>query len=447
MFTLLYWIFCFSFAFDFRGDEGGSIIQYLFLAASLGSAGLMLAATPKAMLQRPVIIMSAVWWGYLATTAVIIVEAHVPVSQYIRCVLPPALCGLAILIGQALSMRNYTAEMVLKPLLWASIASVIFRFVFTVFVTGIPISLVRYEILSPAVPLLFACAFASAVLGKKLNLLTLTGGLLALASVAISITRSYIFTITAAVIAVGVSFLLMVSYRAWEVADLRRKITHFASAAALMVVTMVVLYMVQPIVFERWFERLFNDGGGKTVKDVTLLTREAEASTMWKLLEDDPIRFIYGKGLGANYYWDRTYFPELLKVYGDTRYIAQDYWFPGHSVWTYALFSGGWFAVACYLFLFGWQIVMGIAGGRYALQTRSASPDLAFLPFVIGLCYFSQTLTSNPFGERFSAQILGLCAALPQFFLAPKYLRQTSATLLDYSSTTPNASPTAHRAG
>src|ERR1700760_2060771 len=47
MFTLLYWIFCFSFAFDFRGEKGGSVVQYLFLALALGSGVLTILATPK----------------------------------------------------------------------------------------------------------------------------------------------------------------------------------------------------------------------------------------------------------------------------------------------------------------------------------------------------------------------------------------------------------------
>jgi hypothetical protein len=447
MFTLLYWIFCFSFAFDFRGDEGGSVVQYLFLAAALGSGGLLIVTSPKAFLQKPVFIMSVVWWGYLVTTALVMLEARVSVSQYIRCVLPPALCGLGILIGQAMAARRYTIEMMLRPLLWAGIASVIWRFFHAVFIKGISISMVRYEILSPAVPLLFACAIASAVLAKRMHLLSVFGGALALTTVIVSITRSFIFTAGAACLAVLIAFGMMVSYKAFAAADLRKKVLHFGIGGGLMIMVLLGVVLTQPIVAERWMERLFNDGGGRTVQDVTYLTRAAEAKAMFVLLEADPMRFLYGKGLGANYYWDQSYFPELLRVYGNAEFIGGDYWFPGHSVWTYSLFSGGAFAVCCYLFLFGWMIVMGLSSGSYALKTGAFEPALAFLPFIIGLCYFSQTLTSNPFGERFSAQILGLCAAMPQFFLAQKFSRQKSPLALDLSSSSIHVSTTTHRPG
>jgi len=417
MFTLLYWTFCFSFAFDFRGEQGGSIVQYFFLALALGSGVLAILSTPKALRTGPTRIMSVLWWFYLGTTVVVAGYSHVAAAQYFRCVLPPLLFGLALNLGQSLAARRYSPEAILQPMLWAGIASVFWRFFHAVVLSGIPIEQVRYEMLSPAIPLLFAAAAAAALLASKLEPLPLMGGALALVSVLISVTRSYIFTLIAALSAVGFVVLLILAARYWSAKDLRKKFTIVFSGGALMLVACVILYLIQPIVFDRWFERLFNDGGGRTKGEVTLLTREAEAKAMIHLLEADPIRFIYGKGMGAIYYWDTSYFPDLLLVYPNTEDLAQDLWEPGHSVWTYALFSGGGFAVAVYIFLFGWLVVMGLQSGKRSLVVHSDSPHLSFLPFIAGACYFSQTLTANPFGERFSAQILGLCAALPQVFL------------------------------
>ncbi len=417
MFYALYWVFCCAFACDFRGEEGGNPIQYLFLAAALGSGAIMIATTPTAFSTKPVRLLTLLWWVYLASTAVVMVEAHVPPSQYLRCVLPPLLCGMGIIIGQAMHLRSYTAEQVIKPLIYAGMVSVVFRFIHAVYIQGIPIEQVRFEMLSPAIPLLFSVAVASAILGKKLNMLWVCGGAMALVSVMISVTRSYILTLIFAAMAAGVGFFIMLLAGAWTTKDFAKKTRHFGIGTIVIVLSMAALCLVQPIVFERWFDRLFNDGGGKTKQEVTYLTRAAEAKVMWDLLEEDPVRFVYGKGLGATYWWDRTYFPELLKVYGDIEIIDSDHWVPGHSVWTYSLFTGGFYAVACYLFLFGWLTVMGIAGAKASLRLNSAPPEMGFLPMIVGLCYFSQTLTANPFGERFSAQILGLCAALPQFFL------------------------------
>jgi hypothetical protein len=311
--------------------------------------------------------------------------------------------------------------------LWAGIVSVVWRFINAVVLSHIPIDQVRYEMLSPAIPLLFAAAAASAVLANRLEPLPLLGGALALVSVLISVTRSYILTLAAALAAVGLAFCMALAARYWTKRDLKKRMTQVLAGAVVTGIALVLLYLVQPVVFERWFERLFNDGGGRTKTEVTLLTREAEAKAMLHLLEVDPIRFVYGKGMGAAYYWDSSYFPALLQVYPDTEDLAQDIWVPGHSVWTYALFSGGGFAVIIYIFLFGWLVVMGLKSGRSAVAFRTDSPHLAFLPLVIGFCYFSQTLTANPFGERFSAQILGLCAALPQVFLMRAALQQRAS--------------------
>lgn len=450
MFTLLYWIFCFSFAFDFRGEQGGSAVQYVFLALALGSAVFALLATPKALRSGPTRVMSLLWWTYLGTTVAVALLSHVPASQYFRCVLPALLFGLAMNLGQCLAVRRFSPEAIVNPLLWAGIVSVFWRFINAVILSHIPIDQVRYEMLSPAIPLLFAVAVASALLANRLQPLPLIGGALALVSVLISVTRSYIFTLAAAFAAVGLAFLIVLAARYWSASDLRKRMIHVFAGAVVTGIALIVLYLVQPVVLERWVERLFNDGGGRTKTEVTWLTREAEATAMFHLLDADPIRFVYGKGMGAPYYWDSSYFPALLQVYPNTEDLAQDIWVPGHSVWTYALFSGGAFAVAIYIFLFGWLVVMGLKCGRRALLFRTDSPHLAFLPFVAGFCYFSQTLTANPFGERFSAQILGLCAALPQVFLMRAALKQR--THMPQQETpdffiTPHAATTSYRAG
>lgn len=454
MYTALYWIFCFSFAFDFRGEKGGSAIQYLYLAVALGSGCLAVCATPAALLRKPTGRIVLMWWAYLGSTALIAVLSHVEPSQYIRCVLPPVLCGLALLIGQGLACRGYSAKAVVNPLLYAGMVSVIFRFIFAIFIQHIPLDEVRYEMLSPAIPLLFSAAVCSAILSPTLQWAPLAGGGLALASVLLSVTRSYILTLLAAAATVGISFLITIWAGYWKPEDIKRKVSHVMAGALVGVVTLVVLYLVQPMVIERWTDRLFNnDSGGRMTKDATYLTREAEAVAIFHLLSQNPLTYVYGKGMGSLYYWDTSYFPELLEVYPDTDDIGQDIWVPGHSVWTYALFSGGAVALLCYVALFCWIVFQGLAAGRFALKTGAAPPHLALLPFVAGVCYFSQTLTANPFGERFGAQILGLCAALPQVFYLRRNLSR-AATPDEPSVGLPflpvpvsHGSPSAHRSG
>jgi hypothetical protein len=434
MMTFLYWVFCFSFAFDFRGEKGGSAIQYLFMVAALGSGALMIIASPRSLRTGPTNIMGGMWLIYLITTVVVAFTSHVDPSQYFRCVLPLLLFGLALWAGQVLAMRGYSAEDMLRPLLYAGSASVVWRFVFAIYISKIPIDEVRYEMLSPAIPLLFSAAVATAMLAPRMTPLPLIGGLLAIASVLISVTRSYIFTLIAAMISVGIALMISVAAKYWSPSDMRKKTMHVLSGATLVTISLLVMYAVQPIVFERWFERLFNHAGGRTMQDITYLTRAAEAKAIWTLLDEDPLRFAYGKGLGANYYWHSSYYPELLQVYPDTEEISKDIFVPGHSVWTYSLFTGGGFAVICYGFIFIWLVVIGLSCGKQTVLHRSDSLALAYLPFIAGICYFSQTLTSNPFCERFSAQILGLLVAMPQMFFLRAATNRSSVPQVQFAN-------------
>ena len=295
MFTVLYWIFCFSFAFDFRGEKGGSAVQYVFLAFALLSGVLIILSSPSALRSKPTSILSAVWWLYLGTTVLVAAQAGIVPSQYFRCLLPPLLFGISLLVGQCLVARHYSERAILWPLLYAGMVSVLWRFVHAIIISKIPVDQVRYEMLSPAIPLLFAVSGATVLLSRQIQPLPLIGGALALASVLISVTRSYIFTLAAAIVGIIIAFLVTVAANYWHTKDLRRKLLHVITGAVLAMTTLLVLYFIQPHVFERWFERLFFDGGGRTTKDVTYLTRAAEAKAIWQLLEADPMRFIYGK--------------------------------------------------------------------------------------------------------------------------------------------------------
>ena len=49
--------------------------------------------------------------------------------------------------------------------------------------------------------------------------------------------------------------------------------------------------------------------------------------------------------------------------------------------------------------------------GRWAWDSH-----LMFLPFVAMLCVLSESITRNPFDERFTGVLFGFLVALPQFF-------------------------------
>src|SRR6185369_7499114 len=101
-------------------------------------------------------------------------------------------------------------------------------------------------------------------------------------------------------------------------------------------------------------ERLFHNAATKNLgSDISFLTRKAEADAIWKILSDDPVHFIHGRGFGCTYYWDPAYLPEIWLVLPKKDIDVDDIWYAGHSMWTYGLLSGGVIGVIASLALLG----------------------------------------------------------------------------------------------
>ncbi len=151
----------------------------------------------------------------------------------------------------------------------------------------------------------------------------------------------------------------------WKMYDLRfpfRKVGPLLAMGVAMVFVIVGVAVVQPNLAERWYQRMFDNRGegGATTEDLSSLMRKAEAKSMWDILSEQPHSFIYGRGLGAAYYWDEDYFPELFLVYPEDRHQFPDEIFSaGHSIWTYTLFSTGFIGIAITLLSF--FIPMGLS--------------------------------------------------------------------------------------
>jgi hypothetical protein len=149
--------------------------------------------------------------------------------------------------------------------------------------------------------------------------------------------------------------------------------------------------------------------------------RKAEAKSMWDILSKEPHSFIYGRGLGASYYWDESYFPELFLVYPADRHQFPDEIFSaGHSIWTYTLFSTGWIGIGITLLAFfipmGMSLHSAYLNSRTVMGPRAWDSFLIFLPFVAMWATLSESVTRNPFDERFTGVLFGFMIALPQFF-------------------------------
>jgi hypothetical protein len=212
-----------------------------------------------------------------------------------------------------------------------------------------------------------------------------------------------------------------------------RKVRHMAGGTAVLVGVLALAALAAPFVFERWAERLFHPvGGDQSSADPSALTRLAETKSFLTLLNAEPATWIYGRGLGYPYYWDETFIPELAQyTYGNEdifRYFCAEVKFPGHSIWTYATFSGGIIGLGCYLALFLGSTFWAFQSTRRLRLKPDFPLDIAYLPFVGLVGYLSLSLTFNPFIERASAITIGMLMTFPQFLILSAWRNQARST-------------------
>ncbi len=281
---------------------------------------------------------------------------------------------------------------------------------------GVPTG--RFEVQSPATNSITAWIACAILLRGRFhwNLLVACGVLFI--GIGITVSRSLIFPVVVGGMAAAACFVMGVSWKQYQWSSLGRRLLPVAAVLTLVAVATGLVALFQPLIIERWNERLFHNASDRNLgADISYLTRKAEADAIWKILSDDPVHFIHGRGIGSSYYWDSAYMPEIWMVIPKEEAGEDDIWFAGHSVWTYGLLSGGVIALASYLVLLGAVGVSSLLAARANASDPGPDQWLAFVPFVATCCLISESLTSNPFQERLVGIIFGVMAGLPQAFM------------------------------
>ncbi len=429
--SVLYWVYCLAFALDFRGEAtGGSSIQYVFLLLALGSGSLIVFLGWRALLYVPGVYLILVWTAFLALSPIVSIGQGVSFGNYVRCALPLFLMGLSFMVMQVMAGHLPSPQKLLFPLVVSGSINIAWRVVYALGIRKIPISEIRYELLSSAAPLIIAYAIVTLFFSqRKLPWDVIIAGGLTFGSLFISITRSYIATAGIAFLACVAFFYGTLKRGQWTAAAIRGKLRQTLGLMGIGVLMIAAFAATNPLVLERWVGRLFENAGtgAETSTDVSVLTRMAEADTMFATLSHNPHTYLFGVGLGASYQWDESYLQELLLVWGSRDDLNDATFMPGHSTWVYAIFSSGYFGLFCYLAVFlgglafAWRVVR-------KLSFHGHPPDeYLMLPFVVTLCYLSQTFTANPFMDRFAGLIIGLFIIYPQVFLNRYRLHQAAA--------------------
>lgn len=435
-FRFLFVAFLFSFVFDYKAPDigfgaaetGGSLFQFAFLGIAVLSGGIISLLGAKHLLVRPGIYLVLLWWSYTIGSILLSFAWGNEAGRVLRLSIPLLLVGLglnATLIVAAVGMRPGEA---VRWFLFAGLVNVCWRFLFGATATGIPLSEIRMEILSPSMRFLFAWVACALLLRHKFTWWSLVVFAIPLAVAAISITRSMALPVVISFITAA--FCLAVAVL-WKLYDLRfpfRKIMPLVGIGIAMILVIAGVAVAQPNLADRWYERMFDNRGqgGATSEDLSSLMRKAEAKSMWDILAEEPHRFIYGKGLGASYYWDESYYPELFLVYPDDRHqFPDEIYSAGHSIWTYTLFSTGFAGVVVVLLAFFLPMILSLRAAKKISGTvmgpRAWDSFLVFLPFVAMWATLSESITRNPFDERFTGVLFGFMMALPQFFYNRAY--------------------------
>ncbi|MCB1229714.1 MAG: hypothetical protein KDN19_05585 [Verrucomicrobiae bacterium] len=423
-------VFLFSFAFDYKAPDltfaaqktGGSFFQFAFLGLALVSSGLALLIGWRHLLVRPGIYLILAWWGYIAYLLTVSFLSGNEPGRILRLVITPLLLGLALTTTHIAACAGMRPGEAVRWYLAAALTSVVWNLFFGIFGYEQSLDEVRMEILSPAIRFLFAWVGCSLLLRRTFSWWTIFVLAVPMIPTVLSITRSLAFPIMASAMGATFCLILGIMWRLYPPSHPAKRIGPLAIGAVCGLGAIVILALAMPQVTERWTERLFhNKGGGATTEDLSSLMRKAEAKAMVDILSNDPISYIYGKGLGAAYYWDESFYPELFQVYPEDRHqFAEEIYTAGHCTWTFAIFSSGIIGVLVTLGMFfavmGYSLWAAWTNSQTVMGRWAWDAHLLFFPFVAMLCTLSESITRNPFDDRMTGVLFGFVAALPQFF-------------------------------
>jgi hypothetical protein len=403
-------VFLFAFAFDYKGDVGGDLPQYLMGGAAL-SFGLVGCAIQ--FLRRSTGFRGA--FPSLVAVLVYVVYAFIvsrtnsaPLDQAARMILPYVLLWMALGVGCAAVGGGLKPELIGSLVLYAAIATVAWRIVYGVAFRGVNLAEARYEILSPGLPFLIAWLAAVLVTNVPVRPLWWIVLLVTIVVVGLSITRSFLLTIAAVMVtAVYYHAKLTLLQR-----PVRKVSVRYGTIVVGLIVGMVVaagvLQAIRPDVLTQWNERVFHQIASSG-RDITFTTRLAEASGIVKDVFERPSWAMFGKGMGNSYRWDNYYMPEIGAAM-EVDVFYEGVWYSAHSQWTYLLFGTGLVGLAAAVW-WSWKWAVHCHSKLMSIDGNAADLNTVWAHLSI-VALFSQSFTTAPIHERFTPCALGVLLML-----------------------------------
>jgi len=403
----------FVFCFDFRGEEGGTLIQYLMGIVSLLIPCFCLIQAKFKVVERTGFFMVFSFIAILVgLSSAIIYDA--PVEQVVRVAFPFVVFVVSFWVGALVGEDSRVCGRVAIACVISGVVSSLFRLYYGFVLGGLVVDSVRYQILSPALPLLCAYAVAAVCYSRRLPWLAIVLACFVCSVIALSVTRSFIITLSLAILGaifclwrVGFGNSYHVSFSRWRVPALVLVLLAFMSGIG-------AAAFFRPDVLNEWYVRLFFARSSIDGYDITYITRVAEAVGIWEGVSASPVSLLIGRGFGNFYYWSADYVAHMRQISESTpdEFISGG-WAASHSAFVYGLFFGGVIGAVWVVYIFMVPLYRAACGLRlWRAVVECAELRLIVFFFLTVLLYFSQSFTSDPFGERMSAQLLGITSGI-----------------------------------
>jgi len=400
-------IFVLSFALDFKGNVGGTVIQ--FVMAGLNAFAFILLAASYRFRSPRSLLPATVLWGWLIfviTGTMGALANFVPLSSYVRIVYPFVLFIEGYMVAWWIGKSNNGSQVLVSTIYTASAISLFFTLMWGFAFTGISVTDIRYQILSPLIPMLIVVLAYDLFFAQRRKLISLLMLVFIFYIIALSVTRGMILALM---------FLLLTVLLGWLQNALARPVALPRSFIRFLIIGSFTIlcglasatYVVRSVIV-RWSNRSFGAG-----EYVTLWTRIAAVLGQYQAMMSSKYGWILGQGFGSSYPWPVWKFPWILP-YLNKNFLT-DASFPGEFMWMSFIYYGG--VIVGFII-----IVLLLTTFRYCYRIlRSQLKQKTWLqasarPLWIGLlgyfAFIGLGFTSDPLGARNASLFMGLCLGL-----------------------------------
>lgn len=400
-------LFVLSFAFDFKGTSGGSVIQ--FVMAGINSVVfLLLAVNYKAILPKRGVPALAIWSFLLMLvtgSAGALINA-VPIGHYIRVIYPFVLFLEGFLVAWWIATNPLGAQRLVGVMAVAAVLSLIFTFWWGLYFTGEGLSKIRYQILSPLIPFLLVMAGYDLFFSSR-RIIQATLVLLATLIVTwISVTRGILLIAVFVASIVTAAWLKAICSRyAFLPRPFAKAIVSGMSLAAWGALFVLI---ASPGILQRWMTRSFG-----VRHDVSFWTRAAAVVGQYQQMANPHWGLILGRGFGNTYPWPLWVFPWIIPYVRDP--WTRSAWFPGEFMWMTFLYYGGVVVgglviIALILtILRTFRVLSALIASRAWSQPETRPLWIGILGY---FAFLGMGFTANPFILRLAALYMGLCLGI-----------------------------------